>query len=73
MLKDIDELLVIDLLEPDYEDDPSMMYEDNSSLDEDYLSMMRYVLSTPNIVIPRNVLALMRFEVIYKVLSHRES
>ena len=47
----------MDPLEFDYKDVPSMMYEDDSPLDEDYLSMMRYILSTAITVIHGNVLA----------------
>jgi len=48
LLEDTDELLVIDPLELDYVEGSSAMYEDGFSLDEDYLSIMRYILFTPN-------------------------
>ena len=48
LLEDTNELLVMDPLELDYEDDPFMMYVDNSLLDKDYHSVMRCILSTSN-------------------------
>jgi len=41
LLGDVDELLVIHPLELDYNEDPSVMYQDDSPLDEDYLLVMR--------------------------------
>ena len=46
LLEDTNELLVMDPLEPDYEKDHFVMYEDGSPFDEDYLSVIQYILST---------------------------
>ena len=56
LLEYTDELLVMDHLELDYNKDPSVMYRDDSPLYEDYLSVMRCILSTPMTVFHENVL-----------------
>ena len=48
MLEHTDEFLMMNLLEPDYDEDPSLMYEDDSPLDVDHLLVMRYILPTLN-------------------------
>jgi len=48
LLEDTDELLVMHPLEIDCDDDLSVMYEDDFLLDEDFLSVMRCILSTSN-------------------------
>ena len=46
--ENIDKLLMMNPLKPDYDEDLSVMYKKDFSFDEDHLSVMRYVLSTPS-------------------------
>ena len=38
----------MDPLEPDYKNDPFVMYDEDSPLNEDYLYVMRCIFSMPN-------------------------
>ncbi|EXB94187.1 hypothetical protein L484_007850 [Morus notabilis] len=47
-LEDNNDLFIVDHIEPDYEEDPSVLYDDDFPFDEDYLSVKRCILSTPD-------------------------